>query len=429
MKIVMSHPTGNANVRAIARGFVEAGMLSEFHTTIATFPGSFLDRLGKLSLFSELKRRRFDSSLEGYTKTYPWRELGRMAALKAQIKLLTYHETGPFCVDAVYKSVDRSVSQQLHNAERKGVEAVYAYEDGALETFIAAKKNGMLCVYDLPIAYWQTLRDLLIHEVERMPKWKKTLGGGIKDSPQKLERKSKELELADIIIGPAQFVMESLPQWAKLKKRIISPFGSPEIIFRSEEKAESIDKRPLRILFAGSMGQRKGLGDLFEAMKLLKSRNVELVVMGSLLESMEFYRKQFSHFIHEPGRPHHQVLELMRTCDVFCLPSIVEGRALVMQEAMSQGLPIVITPNTGGEDLVIEGTTGFLVPIRSPQKIAEKIDWFASNINMVKEMGKMAKQHAATYTWKKYAETIVNELSHFSNEKPFYLQHADAISR
>ena len=43
---------------------------------------------------------------------------------------------------------------------------------------------------------------------------------------------------------------------------------------------------------------------------------------------------------------------------------------------MSQGLPLVITPNTGGDDLVIEGRTGFLVPIRSPEKIAEKLAWF-----------------------------------------------------
>ena len=69
----------------------------------------------------------------------------------------------------------------------------------------------------------------------------------------------------------------------------------------------------------------------------------------------------------------------MRTCDIFCLPSIVEGRALVIQEAMSQGLPIIITANTGAEDLVVAEETGFLVPIRNAEAIAEKINWFITN--------------------------------------------------
>jgi glycosyltransferase involved in cell wall biosynthesis len=100
----------------------------------------------------------------------------------------------------------------------------------------------------------------------------------------------------------------------------------------------------------------------------------------------------------------------MRSCDVFCLPSIVEGRALVMQEAMSQGLPIIITPNTGGEDLIIEGVTGFLVPIRSPEAIANKLSWFLENRNKIKEMGRSAQEHAANYTWDAYGSNIVKKL-------------------
>ena len=182
------------------------------------------------------------------------------------------------------------------------------------------------------------------------------------------------MELADVIVCPGKFVADSIPAWAKQKPVIVSPFGSPEISSSFFKRKEKRANQPLRVLFVGSMGQRKGLGDLFAAMKLIKTNSVELVVMGSLLETMSFYRDQLPQFIYEPGRPHSGVLELMRNCDVLCLPSVVEGRALVMQEAMSQGLPLIITPNTGGEDLIIEGKTGFLVPIRSPEAIAEKID-------------------------------------------------------
>jgi glycosyltransferase involved in cell wall biosynthesis len=105
------------------------------------------------------------------------------------------------------------------------------------------------------------------------------------------------------------------------------------------------------------------------------------------------------------------VLELMRSCDVFVLPSIVEGRALVMQEAMSQGLPLIITPNTGGSDLIDEGRTGFLVPIRSPEAIATKLDWLADHREALPEMSLAARSRSQLYSWEHYAQTIVGSAS------------------
>jgi glycosyltransferase involved in cell wall biosynthesis len=132
--------------------------------------------------------------------------------------------------------------------------------------------------------------------------------------------------------------------------------------------------------------------------------------MGSLQAPMEFYRNEFNGFTYEPGRPHAQVLELMQNCDLFCLPSIVEGRALVMQEAMSQGLPLIITPNTGGEDLIDDGVTGFLVPIRCPDEIADRIAWFADNRAALPEMSRAAQVKASQFTWEGYGQTIIKAI-------------------
>jgi glycosyltransferase involved in cell wall biosynthesis len=416
MKVLFSHPTGNANVRAIARGLALKGLLYSFHTSIAAFPGNIWYRIGVYPPLSEFHRRSFDSVLEPYAQLHPLRELLRALATKLGWKKLLEHERGMFSVDQNYRNFDRHVAADLAAAKRDGVTAVYAYEDGALETFTEAKKLGMYCIYDLPIAYWETGRKLMMEEALRLPQWAVTLGGGIKDSSEKLERKRKELELADVVVGPGSFVMNSLPYWAKHKQQIVAPFGSPAVnnhsLFKADLKKDFL--QPLRVLFVGSMGQRKGLGDLFAAMRTLNNPNIELVVLGSLLAPITFYRKEFPDFTYETGRSHDEVLALMRTCDVFCLPSIVEGRALVMQEAMSQGLPLVITANTGGEDLIIEGETGFLVPIRSPEAIANKLLWFLENRSCISEMGEKAKHHAAKYTWEKYATTIINGLANFA---------------
>jgi glycosyltransferase involved in cell wall biosynthesis len=409
MKLLLSHPAGNQNVRAMLDGLETAGMLARFSTTLAVSPDSFALKLVPEGLSRDLLRRRFKVPREKILQ-HPWREVARTVCNKIGWSYPLRHEEGFASIDGVLQDFDRFTAGVLPKVHRQhGLGAVYAYEDSALDTFKAAKALDLKCVYDLPISYWEVGRRLMEEELQRLPAWAGALGGGMSDSPAKLERKAQELALADLVVVPSRFVADSLPSWAAQKTRVLSPFGSP--ISTGAPSREAPDpSRPLRVLFVGSMGQRKGLADLFQAMQLLKGENIELIVMGSLLGDLAFYRSQYPGFTHEKGRPHAEVLKLMRSCDVFCLPSLYEGRALVMQEAMSQGLPVVITPNTGGEDLVIEGKTGFLVPIRSPAKIAEKLAWFNQNRQELPAMKEAAMQHAASYTWPNYSQVVIDAI-------------------
>jgi len=408
MKVIVSHPTGNANVRAVLAAFERNGLLARYFTTVSVSSESSVVKFLPEAMRKELLRRSYtiDDSL---IKTWPTKELGRILFPKLGLKKLTRHEHGPFSVDAVYRSFDQYVSRNLQTlSNRSDIGAVYAYEDGALETFKKAKALGLRCIYDLPIAYWECGRELMQEEAKRLPEWACTMGGSIKDSKEKLKRKEEEMHLADVVVGPGKFVLDSIPDDAKSKFLIQSPFGSPELDYELSKTSDRNGK--LKVLFVGSMGQRKGLGDLFQAMKILADDRLELIVLGSLLQPLEFYKSIYPNFTHMSNRPHSEVLELMRSCDIFCLPSIVEGRALVMQEAMSQGLPIIITPNTGGEDLVLEGETGFLVPIQSPEKIAERLKWFLENRDEIDRMSETAKMHAQKYSWFAYGEKIASEV-------------------
>jgi glycosyltransferase involved in cell wall biosynthesis len=403
--ILFVHPTGNANVRAALTNLLDAGALTEFQTALAAYPGNLWDTLGKSPWGHEFQRRKFDERLQSLTVQHPFRELGRFAAGMLKLSWLKRHERGVFCIDAIYRALDRSAARRLRS-DPKAFTGVYAYEDGALETFRAARQLGLRRFYDLPIAYSETAQRLLREEAARLPAWEPTLGG-TRDSAAKLSRKAEELEAAEVVVCPSLFVARSLPEKTRATKKIVmAPFGSSPT-GPAKDLAPPAGKK-LRVMFAGSMAQRKGLADLFAAMRLLKRNDVELVVMGAPQVPMEFYRREYNEFTHEAGRPHSQVLELMRACDVFCLPSIVEGRALVMQEAMSQGLPLIITPNTGGEDLIEERATGFLVPIRDPAAIAEKITWFADHRSALPEMSRAAQAKAAELTWKAYGRKIVN---------------------
>ena len=402
--IAVSHPTGNEFVRGWVRHLYEKGKLSRFITCISADQMEWLiTRLPK-RVSGELRRRSFGIPWD-IVDTHPLRESMRLIAQKLSLPGLTRHETGFASVDAVFRDLDTYAARQLPSI--KNVRAVYCYEDGAEATFEAAGKAGLLRVYDLPIAYWKFGRALMREEAARLPNWEPTLVG-TRDSQEKLDRKTREFEHADIVVCPSRFVLKSLPASAAEKTCIVSEFGSPCMESSSAEVPR--EQSTLRVLFAGSMTQRKGLADVFAAFKILKRSDVELVVLGSPVAPMEFYRGEYADFRHEPPRPHAEVLKLMRSCDVLVLPSILEGRALVQQEAMSCGLPLIVTANAGGEDLIIEKETGFLVPIRSPERIAESIAWMAAHRSQLPEMGERAKAHAARLTWESYAARILKAI-------------------
>jgi glycosyltransferase involved in cell wall biosynthesis len=407
--ILLTHPFGNANVRAVLSALDQARLLAKFVTALGWSNSSPLVHALPANLRAQLERRGYD--LPHYKiKTHPAREIVRLLAEKFQQRWLIRHERGWASIDRVWRGVDEfSAAYLQQNHERLKVRAVYAYEDCAERLFETAHRLGIRCIYDLPIAYWETARRLLQNEAERYPEWEPTLVA-TRESDEKLARKNRELDLAELVVCPSAFVLDSLPKKTRLTKPcVVAPFGSPA----AEEIESSGPERvggPMRFLFAGALTQRKGLADLFAAMKLVASKEVELVVMGSLLMPMQFYRKEFPNFIYESPREHPAVLRLMRSCDVLVLPSIVEGRALVQQEAMACGLPLIVTRNAGGEDLIVEGETGFLVPAGSPTAIAKKIEWFVENAGRLRAMSSAARAKAAELTWPAYGEKILHAI-------------------
>ena len=411
--VLLAHPFGNANVRAVLAALQEAELLARYVTALGWSADAPWLRLMPAGARAKLARRGYGLS-SNKLQLQPAREIVRLLAGSLTIaKPLVAHERGWASIDEVWRSVDRTAARSLREHGMAGkIRAVYGYEDCALESFRAAREVGLRRIYDLPIAYYEKAQKLLHEEAQRYPDWEPTLGG-TRDSQEKLARKAEELELAELVVCPSAFVFDSLPDHARTAKQcVVAPFGSPVVPAASEGKRTG----PLRVLFAGAMTQRKGLADLFAAMSLVGRSHVELVVMGSLLRPLEWYRERGGEFTYERPRPHSEVLRLMRSCDVFVLPSIVEGRALVQQEAMACGLPLIATKNAGGDDLISEGETGFLVPIRSPHALAEKISWCAENRGAMSGMGIAAQRRAAELTWRGYGESVVAAIRSLTGE-------------
>ncbi len=399
-------------MRAAAKGLMEANILAEFHTAIASFPGSIIDKLGAIGLFAEIRRRRFDPSLQSITLTSPFFEAGRIISSKIGLSQLIKHESGIFSIDAVYKNIDKKVAARIQFLSEKGVKGVYAFEDGALLSFIEAKRYGLKCFYDLPIGYWRTARKLLEVEKERWPEWASTLTG-FKDSETKLERKDQEIQLADVIFAASQFTANTLSAFpGTLPPVKIIPYAFPPVNTQ-KEYAVIQGKRRIKLLFVGGLSQRKGIADLFAAVQRLETY-VELTVVGLKATSdcaALNAALQKHHWI--PTMPHHEILKLMREYDVLIFPSLFEGFGLVITEAMSQGTPVITTDRTAGPDLIKHGENGWLIQAGSTQALKNAIDNLIQNPSQIAEAGSKAIETARLRTWKMYGEELANAVKEY----------------
>lgn len=408
-KLVFSHPTGNANVRAAAAGLAQAGRLAAFHTAIAAFPGGWLYRLGAASPLAELRRRSFGAELAPLTHTWPWREAGRLLAERAGWTALVRPETGPFCVDSVYQSLDRRVAASLARAARRGAGGVYAYEDGAADAFRAAKSLGLTCYYDLPIGYWRAAQRLLAPERERWPEWAPTLVG-FGDSDAKLERKDEELRLADRIFVASRFTANTLRDYpGALAPVEIIPYGFPAA---GAARAYSFSGgRPLKLLFVGSLSQRKGVANLFAAVAAL-APHVELTVVGHKTGgACPALDAALARHRWIPSLPHAEVLRLMRAHDVLAFPSLFEGFGLVITEAMSQGTPVITTDRTAGPDLIEHGHSGWLVEAGSTEALQAAIAELLHRPAAAAQAGRAAQEAARRRPWATYGQELAAALA------------------
>jgi glycosyltransferase involved in cell wall biosynthesis len=411
-RLLFSHPTGNANVRAALTGLLEAGILGEFDTTIAAYPGNLWGAVSESRWGRELRRRSYDERLKPLTVQHPIRELGRMLAARFKLHQLVRHESGAFCIDAVYQAQDRFAAGRLRQ-NPQAFTGVYTYEDGALETLTAAAELGMPGIYELPIGYWRAARNFLQGEFDRMPEWAGTLTG-FKDTAKKLDRKDAELAQAKKIVVASTFTAQTLKDYpGRLAPHVVLPYGFPDVSAEPDHSSRRpvSKERPLRLLFVGGLSQRKGIADLFAAVKVLKA-SVSLTVIGNKVTAdCPALDRELAKHRWIASLPHERVLEEMRSHHVLVFPSLFEGFGLVITEAMSQGLPVITTERTAGPDLIRHGENGWLIRAGSTEDLVQQLEKLIKQPESVRAAGVLARRTAAARPWPVYGHELARAIT------------------
>jgi glycosyltransferase involved in cell wall biosynthesis len=234
---------------------------------------------------------------------------------------------------------------------------------------------------------------------------------GIVD-PRMIAREEAEYEQADIITVPSDFARRSFIEMGvpahKLRK---IPYG-----VRLDRFRRSCEPPPDRfeVLFAGAVNFRKGIPYLLQAFARLNHPHKRLRIAGNIAPEIRpvLARLPCQNVEFLGSLPQDRLAALMSASHVMVLPSVEEGLALVQGQALACGCPVIATDHTGGEDLFHDNIEGFLIPIRSPVAIAERLQQLADDPALQQRMSEAALLRVRSISgWKHYGEQWVDLLT------------------
>lgn len=341
-----------------------AGNSLPFHLLRRTKLSRYLPNSAKRGL------DRFDPALNNANIIhFPW--LGCKYALtlqrvKPQDSVRTFVEIGQlFC-------------QRIINYGLGEADTIYGFNGACLELFEYAKSRGIRCILDQTLAERSYLHQLLSEEAIQ---WSDCLLKPFKVTKADEElawRERQEQDFADQIICGSDFVKDSLiRRGIDANKVSVVPLG------QATSYGSSFPIRPksswkereggLRILFAGTVGLRKGVPYLLKALRKIQGEFPFTCKIAGTVELCSEWLQEYTDVCDFLGRiSRSEMSTLYNWADVFVLPSICEGSAMVTYEALQSGLPIITTYNAGS---IVESASGnWILPIRDSQAIAKALD-------------------------------------------------------
>ncbi len=170
------------------------------------------------------------------------------------------------------------------------------------------------------------------------------------------------------------------------------------------------------ITYVGRIVYHKGLEYFVQAAKHLRDRNVKLLLIGTgdFREELEeiIKRENIEDKVIFAGRVSNEKLpKYYAATDVFVLPSVsrLEAFGIVALEAMSSGVPVIVSDIPGVREVIVEGKHGLLAEPMNSKDLAGKIRTLLENPDMAERMGENGRKRVKEkFTWKKVAKEIEN---------------------
>lgn len=284
---------------------------------------------------------------------------------------------------------------------REKWDMVFAWSGAAEEILQSCNARNIPCVVTRGSAHIRTQHTLLAEEEKR-------IGLKIdKPTPWMIAREEREYQTAGLIRVLSSFALRSFVTEGIHQDRLwLNPPTADTSIFRPS--AEAIQARqqrilsgaPLRVLFVGALSYQKGAWDLARVVNLVDNKHFSFRVVGPIAnECLPLVSTLQNRIDFIPKQPQNDLPHQYGWGDIFLFPTIQDGFAVVLAQAQVAGLPIVATQNSGAPDIIVENLNGWVVPIRSPELIIERLNWCDEHRSELADMVEYAYQTYQPRTW------------------------------
>jgi glycosyltransferase involved in cell wall biosynthesis len=395
-RVVVSHP-GRQHAQQVVLAAQQAGMLQRFVTSYYWGNHDPIARLSrrlsaKRTIEVRYLRRRWNPEIDrSFVTTFPsYHLVARLATPMIQAVTRGHAPDINHWADVLF---DHWASDWLRSQPMPTI--VHGFEGSALLVLRRARERGAKAVLDVPSAH-----EYLISERNRA---RKQHGLGRQRHPSL--RVAEERRQADLLLAPSEYVAQCLIEHDVAANRIaLVPYGVD--VERFSPSKRPVNDCRFRVLFVGQVSVSKGIPDLLQAWKRLSIADAELLIAGGIDSDVRKFLHRAPTNVRCLGNlPFPTVHALYQSSDVFVLPSLAEGSALVTYEAMAVGLPVIVTRNTGS--IARDGIDGYVIPIRDPDAIAESLDHLYHHPNLRVQMGAAGRQRIIEkYTWKHYRRRL-----------------------
>jgi len=174
----------------------------------------------------------------------------------------------------------------------------------------------------------------------------------------------------------------------------------------------------LKIISIGRFHWKKGYHYALDAMKALKDESINfeftIVAQGEMPEEIVFMINDYQLSEHVKiinGLPYESLIDKLCKSHILILPSVEEGIANVVLEAMAAGVPVLTTDCGGMDEVVTDKLNGYIIPVRDPEMIVRKIKEFIDSSDETKNK---IKSNARTVIQKDFSrEKQIREFREF----------------
>ena len=170
----------------------------------------------------------------------------------------------------------------------------------------------------------------------------------------------------------------------------------------------------------GNCSVRKGIFYLMKSFVGLNLRNSELLIVGNIDKDikhiMDLYLKN-KNIKYIKAQKQNELYKLYNRSNLFVTCSVEEGLSMVQLQAMSCGLPVICTSNSGGDEIIDNSIEGFILPIRDTVALKKKITLLYKDKNLCQKMGQKAKVKTINhYSWENYGKNVIQNYQKLIND-------------